>query len=300
MKLDIFKLTCVMLFITQGTLFAQQSDTTSLLSSLESESNTEIGKTPVNATFKGLYVISSPSVETVGKNVLSFMIMHRFGKINDGAYQFFGLDNASIRLGLDYGITDDLSIGIGRSSYLKTFDGSVKYKFLKQKVDNSIPITATIYTGLTYETQKYNGRPLFNGINRGVYFTQLLLARKFNDSFSLQVTPSWLHYNLVPTSADANDVFAGTLGFRYKVTNRMSINAEYTYLPNHQINSSLRTNALSVGVDIETGGHVFQFMLSNSQGLNVPTYIAGNNQRWQNGGIFFGFNISRVFNIGNK
>lgn len=299
------KKTFFICLLSLGTLCASpklfaQTDSTSLLSELETETDKEIGKIPVNATFKSTYVVSAPSVETVSKGVLNFMIMHRFGKINDGAYEFFGLDNAAIRLGFDYGITDDLNIGIGRSSTLKTFDGSIKYKFLKQTTDNRMPLTATLYTGLTYETQKYDSRPKFDGVNRGVYFTQLLLARKFNEAFSVQLTPTWIHYNLVPTTADANDVFAGTIGVRYKLTNRTSINVEYTLLPDEQIMSSLRRNALSVGFDIETGGHVFQLMLSNAQGMNVPSYVAGTTQTWKDGGIFFGFNVSRVFNIARK
>ncbi len=252
----------------------------------------------VTGTFKGVHVINMQTVEAPAKGALNFIIMHRFGKLNDGAYNFFGLDNATIRLGLDYGVTDRFSVGIGRSSYLKTFDAYGKYKLLRQTDgSNKMPVTASLLIGIANYTQKFSDKSYLNAKYRSAYFTQLLLAKKFSNSISLQLVPTWLHYNLVPTVRDKNDVFALGIGGRVKITKRMSINAEYNFVPDNQLVSADRHNSLSLGLDIETGGHVFQLIFTNSQAMTEPQYIGQTTGRWSKGDIFFGFNVSRIFNI---
>jgi hypothetical protein len=203
-------------------------------------------------------------------------------------------------LGLDYGITDRLSIGAGRSSYLKTFDGYAKYKLVRQTDgSNAMPVTADVLIGLTNYTQKYTDKAYLNAKYRTAYFTQLLLVRKFSSSISLQVVPTWLHYNLVPTTGDKNNVFAVGVGGRIKITKRMSINAEYNFVPDNQLISEERHNSLSLGLDIETGGHVFQLIFTNSEAMTEPQFIGQTTGKWSKGDIFFGFNVSRIFNITN-
>ena len=238
------------------------------------------------------------TVEAPARGALSFIIMHRFGKLNDGAYNFFGLDNATIRLGLDYGITDRFAIGIGRSSYLKTFDVYAKYKLLRQTDgNNKMPVTADLLVSLADYTQKFNDKSYLNTKYRTAYATQLLIARKFSTQFSLQITPTWLHYNLVPAMIDKNDVFAVGIGGRMKVTKRTAIIAEYNYLPDNQLVSAEHHNSFSVGWEIETGGHVFQLIFTNSQAMTEPQYIGQTEGEWGKGDIYFGFNVSRIFNI---
>ncbi len=255
---------------------------------------------PVKGTFKGTYIQNTASVEAPAEGVLQLVIMHRFGRISDGLYDLFGLDNATIRLGLDYGITKNLSVGIGRSSYEKTLDASFKYRILTQYSDNSRPLTMSLYAGLAYVTLHYPDKPYYDTKYRTRYFTQLLLARKFSTAFSLQLTPSWLHYNMVPTTADKNDVFSLGLGGRAKLSKRISLNAEYTYLFPNQVVSTTVYNSLSAGIDIETGGHVFQLVFSNSQALVPTSFISQTTSRWTDGDIYFGFNISRVFQLKKK
>ena len=288
---------CLFVFMIVLCSFAKAQDSTLMQMLTDSMSANE--KPPhVTATFKGIHVINMHTVEAPAKGALNFIIMHRFGKLNDGAYNFFGLDNASIRLGLDYGISDRLSVGIGRSSFSKTFDAYAKYKLLWQTDGSNImPVTASILGGLTNYTVKFSDKSYLNAKYRTAYFTQLLLARKFNSNISLQVVPTWLHYNLVPAAEDKNDVFAVGVGGRIKITKRMSINAEYNFVPDNQLVSTDRHNSLSLGLDIETGGHVFQLIFTNSQAMTEPQYIGQTTGRWGKGDIYFGFNVSRIFNI---
>jgi len=275
-------------------LFAQDS---SLLKMLDDSMSVNSQKMDVTGTFKSIYIINTQSVETTAANSLLFSVMHRFGKINDGGYNFFGLDNATMRLGFDYGITSDLSVGIGRSTFEKTFDGHMKYKLLKQKTGtNTMPLTADIFYGMYYTSLKTGDLSR----DKLSYAFSLLIARKISSSFSVQLTPTLLHYNLVPTVRDNNNVFVAGIGGRMLVTKHMSVNAEYNYILPNQINSVKMYNSLSAGIDIETGGHVFQLHVTNSQGMVEPLFLGKTNGTWRKGDIFFGFNISRVFNFGHS
>jgi hypothetical protein len=280
-----------------GTLAAQDS---SLLKMLDDSMSSTKKHIPVTGTFKGTHIINIQSVEAPAKQALLFWIMHRFGQLNDGGYQLFGLDNATMRFGFDYGITDRLSIGVGRSTFEKTFDGTVKYKVLRQTEDNNVPITADLFGGVYYKTLKYDDKPYLNTAYRTSYATELLLARKFDRNLSIQLTPIFLHYNLVQTTSDKNNIFAVGFGGRIKLTRRMSLNGEYDYLPTGQVNSITVHSSFSLGFDIETGGHVFQLHVTNSQGMIDPVFISQTTGTWGKGNIFFGFNISRAFNIGKK
>jgi opacity protein-like surface antigen len=273
--------------------FAQAQDS-SLLSLLNDSASTQ--PMYVTGTFKATQIINTPTVEAPARKSLQFMIMHRFGKLNEGAYALFGLDNAEIRFALDYGITDRLAIGIGRSSYEKVYDASLKYKLLRQR-EHGMPFSASIYGLIANTTLRYDDKTYLNTKYRTMYTTQLLLASKLTPRLSLQLTPAWIHFNLVPTKEDQNDVFAVGIGGRMKVTKRMSINAEYNYLPSGQLVSTKQYNSLSGGLDLETGGHVFQLVFTNSVGMIAPYYLAKTQGSWGNGDIYFGFNITRIFNF---
>lgn len=250
----------------------------------------------ITGTFKATQIINTPTIESPGKNGLQFLIMHRFGRINEGGYALFGLDNATIRFGFDYGLNDRFSIGIGRSSLEKTYDASIKWKVISQ-TQNKIPVSVSLYELITRTTLRFTDKPYFTGKYRNAYQSALLIARKFSSKLSLQVTPLWLHYNVVPTPQDKNDVFALGFGGRMKISKRISINTEYNLLPEDQLVSTRLFNSLSFGVDIETGGHVFQLIFSNSEGMVGPNYIGKTTGNWADGDIFFGFNISRAFSF---
>lgn len=258
-------------------------------------------KRNVTATFKTTRVVTSHNIENTGKGVLDFRINHRFGAIQGGLTTFFGLDNANTRIGFDYGVTNWLSIGIGRNTFQKEYDGFIKARILRQTEENEMPISLSYVGGSSIQAlpSPYPDSVDYPFSNRMYFFNQLLIARKFNQWLSLQIMPTHIHYNLVPTTSESNDMFAVGVGGRVKVSNRISINGEYFYrIPGtEQLGYH---NVFSLGVDIETGGHVFQLMLSNSMAMTERAYIGQTPGEWRfdnNGMIHFGFNISRVFTI---
>ena len=272
----------------------------SLLSMLNDSLNSHSAPDAVTSTFKATQIVNTPTIEAPAKRSLQFLIMHRFGKLSAGAYELFGLDNAEIRFGLDYGLSDRLSIGVGRSSLDKTFDGNFKLKILRQTA-GKMPLSVSWYELLTYTSfPKKSDKPFLTPRFRTTYTSELLIARKFSRRLSLQLTPSLIHFNMVATAKDKNNVFALGFGGRIKITNRMSIDAEYNYLPDNQIISSNVYKSLSLGWEIETGGHVFQLVFTNSRGIIGPYYLAKTAGSWKDGDIYFGFNISRSFNFKKK
>jgi hypothetical protein len=255
----------------------------------------------VSGTFKGTRVINGHSIETPAAGDLHFLISHRFGTVNKGIYEFFGLDNATIRLGLEYGITKDLTVGYGRSSLQKTYDLFLKYKLLKQREDNRIPVSVTLFTSGAMTTLRFTEaeKEYRNENSRFSYTYQLLLARKFSSRLSLQLMPTLIHRNFVETMKDENDVYSVGIAGRFKISKRVAVTSEYYYLVSQHTADQFK-NALSFGFDIETGGHVFQLHLTNAQGMIEKFYIPQTNSSWSKKEIYFGFNISRVFTLTDK
>ena len=262
---------------------------------LFAESDNEKRENIIKTTFKTTRVINGQSIENTGKGVLDLKILHRFGPLNQGAYELFGLDQATMRIGLDFGVLDRLTVGAGRSTYQKQFDGFVKFKAFRQQTGKrTIPVSVSYVGTVIYRTLKSTVSFPENDSDRLTYAHQLLIARKFNDYFSLQLTPTLFHYNLVPTSDLPNDLLSLGIGFRQRLSKRVNLTGEYFYrfdkLPGYQ-------DAFSVGFDIETGGHVFQLHFTNSTGMTERTFINETTGSWKNGDVRFGFNIARVFTI---
>jgi hypothetical protein len=282
---------------------AQDTTGTDLLADLEKETANKEAETIkyVTATFKTTRLISGHSSENVAKGVMDVKIAHRFGTINKGGYELFGLDNATMRMGIDYGITKYLMVGIGRSTYQKTYDAFFKIKLLRQSTGGrNMPISLSYVPTIALKTLKDQNPEQKNYFTSRLYYThQLIIARKFSEKLSLQLMPTFVHRNLVALEKDPNDILAIGIGGRQKLTKRLSLNAEYYYLlPGSKLTGT--TNSLSVGFDIETGGHVFQLHFTNSQGMNERTFISETTGKWEKGDILFGFNISRVFTIGKN
>ncbi|WP_462253644.1 DUF5777 family beta-barrel protein [Ferruginibacter sp.] len=278
---------------------AKAQDTTDIMSQLESETENTTDYT--TATFKTTRLINGHTVENVGKRVLDVKISHRFGKVNGGGYELFGLDNATMRMGFDYGITDYLMVGIGRSTYQKTYDAFFKLKILRQsKGKRNMPITLSYVPTIALKTIRFEDTSRTNYFSSRLFFThQLIIGRKFSESTSLQLMPTYTHRNLVQLAAEPNDLIAIGIGGRQKLSKRVSLNFEYYYqLPDYKLSNT--TNSLSLGFDIETGGHVFQLHFTNSQGMSERTFITETTGLWEKGDMFFGFNISRVFTIGKN
>ena len=285
------------------TFFSFAQDTTDISKMLEDELKaTDKNKiTYTTATFKTTRLIDGHSVENTSPGVLDFKISHRFGTIggtNGGAYNFFGLDNATMRMGFDYGITPTFMVGIGRSTSLKTFDAFFKWKILRQSTGKrKMPITLSYVP--TVGLVSFRDTSTYKFFSSRLNFThQLLIGRKFTEGLSLQVMPTVIHRNY-PVDNGPNDVLAIGMGGRQKLSKRTSFNVEYYYqIPKYRVPAS--TNVLSLGFDIETGGHVFQLHVTNSSSMTESGFITANRGSWDKGDILFGFNISRVFNVGKK
>jgi Membrane bound beta barrel domain (DUF5777) len=268
----------------------------------------DMGNAPKNeyayATFKATRIINGSSVENLGAGVLDFRISHRFGRIDEGASNFYGLDNATTRIGIDYGITKWLMAGIAHNTFNKEDDGFVKVKLLRQQ-KHSMPVTVSYAGAISVQTTPAPTLPANDSnkwffSNRLYYVNQLLIARKFSERISLQIMPTIVHYNLVDSSKFSNNTLAIGIGGRIKLNKRIAITGEYYYrLTNTDllVTGQKTYNALSLGMDIETGGHVFQFMVTNSQGLTERTFIGQTTESWGKGELHLGFNISRVFTV---
>lgn len=291
-----FSLIPILFFILVSVSYAQEDDLLSLLGEEETIDYT-------NASFKTNRVINLHSLESTAAGVLDFKINHRFAPLGNGFYDLFGLDGANVRFGFDYGLSNVITVGVGRSSFEKTYDGYVKYKFLRQSTGKrNMPLSAALLVTSAINTLKWENPDRENFFSsRLAYTTQLILGRKFNESFSLQLSPTMVHRNLVKTNIEENDVYALGVGTRVKLSKRVAINGEYIYLLPDQVAPGIE-NCLSVGLDIETGGHVFQLHFSNSRSMIEKGFVAESTGKWDTSfdGVHFGFNISRVFTIKRK
>lgn len=248
------------------------------------------------ATFKGTRIINGHSIETKPAKTLEFIFSHRFGRINQGVYEMFGLDQADVRLGLDYGISDKLSVSLGRNSENKTLDGYLKYKLLGQRTGTkAIPATVTLLGGFAYSIAPRRSDPGAPAtIDRLAYMSQALIARKFSSNLSLQLMPTFIHKNGVDQTIQKNQQFALGVGGRFKITKSAALTGEY-YHNFSIVEGSPFENALGIGFDIETGGHVFQLVFTNAVGLTERAFVTETVDNFFDGDIHFGFNVTRTF-----
>ena len=282
------------IFLTAFLILASlQLSSQDLLDILELEA--PVQENIVSATFKGTRIVNGHSIENRKNKELEFIISHRFGRVNTGFEELFGLDQANIRFALEYGLTDDLTAGLGRSSFEKTYDGYLKYSLLKQKTGaNAFPFAVSLFGSIAAKSQKAiagNERTFAESL---FYVGQVLIAKKVNSSLSIQVTPTYVHRNLATIAADPHDIFALGFGTRVKLSKRVSLNAEY-YQQFQKLTSVNARNSLAFGVDIETGGHVFQIILSNAITMVEKSFITETTGNFFGGDIHLGFNLSRTF-----
>ncbi|MBI1266701.1 MAG: hypothetical protein GC193_04620 [Cryomorphaceae bacterium] len=248
-------------------------------------------------TFKDTRIINGHSVENNFKGGMKFIISHRFGSINGGPYEFFGIDQSTIRIGLDYGITDRLTIGLGRSSYLKTLDAFAKYRIFVQKENGGSPVSVTAISTTALETVKWAEPDRQNYFTSRLFYAhQLLISRRFNEDLAIQIMPSVVHRNIVPDPSVKHDVISIGAAGRYQLTKKMALQAEAYYVLENQLSEGYHM-PISIGIDIETKGHQFQFSLSNALGMTEKFFITETTNDWLDGGIGLGFNITRDFRI---
>ena len=283
-----------------------------LMGMLEEESAAEAKPEKILATFKGTSVINAQTIQTAKKKTLEFNIAHRFGDMdisnkqgsNLGGHTLYGLENASnIRFSFTYGITDKLSVGIGRSKMNEHVDGNLKFRFLEQKA-NGMPISAAYYGSAAASFVAIVADDKFE--NRMSYAHQIIIASKITRGISLEVLPTYVHRNYVdqtvlhPTngSVDENDIFAIGVAGRFKFTKRMAFVFDYFHAFSEFRNADNNFyDAIGAGIEIETGGHVFHINVTNSKGLIANDIIPSTTSDWGNGAYKLGFNISRSFSF---
>lgn len=261
-------------------------------------------------TFKDTRVINTHSVETLPARKLDIRIGHRFGDLvgsSGGWATFYGLENAAdVMIGAEYGISDKVTIGINRTkgsgSLKRLVNGILKLKVLSQQVDNSVPFSVTLLGVSSASTMEKSLDPeVLNFFektsHRFIYTGQILIARKFSDNFSLQVIPSYTHRNVVGFG-DENGLIS--LGF----ASRIQINKVFGIIVDGTFPfSDLRTEengyypAMGIGLEIDTGGHLFQINFTNATGISETDYIPNTFSNWQEGQFRLGFTISRTFNL---
>lgn len=248
----------------------------------------------INSSFEALKIINIESTKVAGKGDFYFLIAHRFGTIKNGIDDLFGLDAATIKFSFFYGISDKLQLGAARSEFHKTYDLNAKYKIAKQ-IEDGFPFTITSFSSLGIDTfLDKDDLPNLEFQHRLTYLSELLISKKFNDEFALQIAPIFIHENLVTNSKQDNNQFAVALAGSYKISKSISITGEFVPHLNRASNSDFN-DVLSLGIDWQVGGHVFQLMFTNSQQLNDSHYVTNATGDWSDGDVFFGFNLYRVF-----
>ncbi len=282
-----------LLVATSNILFAQGD----LLSLVEKKGESK--KEYVTNAFKSSRVVNGHSMEFIGKGVMDVRILHRFGLINSGGNNLWGLDQASMRFGFDYGILKSLTVGFGRSNVNKEWDGFIKFRPIWQSTGGKwpSPVSVVIVTGMTYSTMPWADPNRKNFLtSRMGFYNELIIGRKFGERFSMQLAPTFVHRNIVALATDANNVYALGVGARFKLSKRTAFVVDYHYIAKG-LDRNVYKDPLSIGFDIETGGHVFQLHFSNSSGMNEKAFITTTTNKWEKAEIRFGFNLSRVFTI---
>lgn len=274
----------LLLILCPFALFAQVD----LLSEIDSVATNE----KVESAFKGLKIVNIESTKLAAKGDLYFIVAHRFGSVKDGFKGFFGLDNAVTQLKFVYGLNDWLTISGARSEVV--YDFSAKYS-LQPQIKDGFPVSIVGFSSIGINNlldESIYPKLEFN--NRMIYVSQVLVSRKFNNKLSLQLAPTFFHENFVVDDNQDNSQFALGMGGRYKLSNRWSLNVDYAAHLNRASTSPYK-NPLSIGVDLETGGHVFQMHFSSSQGIHESGFLGNTTGDWSKGEVFFGFNLLRVF-----
>jgi len=275
----------MLLLLSTSALFAQEDDLLKQIDTLSSNFDF------VPPAFKGLQIVTAQSTKLAAKGDLYFVVAHRFGDVSEGFDNFFGLDDAATKIGFIYGLSDNLSLSLSRETFMKTYEGAIKYRIIKQSEKFPVEVVGYHTVTLNSELDKDDFQKL-EFSNRISYLSQLLISRRFSESFSLQLSPSYVHKNLYMPNTDEKDQMLAGFGGRYKISKRVSINAEYFV---NFSESDVYKNPASLGVDIETGGHVFQLLFSNSQVNSDIGYLTNATGDWGKGNIYFGFNLYRVF-----
>jgi len=283
------KIKTLLFLIGLGILSSNPAWSQGLLDSLRTNVKKEA---KVVELFQGTLIHSGQSAETLSKGELNFVIQHRFGKITNGFYDMFGLDVATMRLGFEYGINDWFSASIGRSTLEKTYDIGLKSKLMSQD-DMGKPLTMSVFVQASANTLRNIYPENYDNLSgRLSYSGQFIAGREFG-FISVMISPTIIYNSYDYRISD--DLLFTSLGFggSVKINDRISITGEYYY--GFTETQFTNYNPLSIGVDLDTGGHLFQLMFSNSTGMFNKSLLTNNSGSWSDGDIYFGFNLIRTF-----
>jgi hypothetical protein len=277
----------LILLLAYSFSFSQESLLMKLENESENKSSNEI------STFKAIKIINNQSTKQASEKELYLYVSHRFGSINGGIKTLFGLDIANTKIELLYGLSNNLQIGFSRESLKKTYALNAKYNLTTQT--SKLPFTSSFYLSYNYNSSLNEDiYPNLNNSDRNFFFGQLLLSKSFNDKISLQLSPSYAKKGFTETIFEQEDNLILGVASSYRISNRLAFNIEYSAnLDRPEI--SPFSDVLSFGIDIETGGHVFQLLFSNTQTIDDVSVMTDAEGSWKNGEIYFGFNILRVF-----
>ena len=276
------------LFLLFTVLLFSQDD---LLSEIDTATETPLY---ASAVFKGLKVINFESTKLVAKGGFNFIVSHRFGTVKNGFQNLFGLDEAVTHLNFVYGLSDHINISASRSSNQKIYEVATKFRLVSQQA-GKMPFTVVSYTSVLANTAlDTDNLPKLEFKHRLSYVAQLLVSRKMNKNLSLILSPTFFHDNYLTDDFQENSQYGVGFGGRYKLGKRWSLNTEYGVHLNRSKNS-LYNNPFSIGVDLETGGHVFQLLFTNSQSMNTNGVFGTSTGEWGEGDVYFGFNLARSF-----
>lgn len=255
----------------------------------------------VELTFMAPKNINLYTVEPLARGELHYSIMHTFGEVDSGVRNLWGIDQgANVRFSFEYGFTNSLSFGFGRSSMDKNYDIYGRMRLLKQTADDSMPLSVTLVPALGINTSSFGFLDQDYTFSERLNFgLSLPIARKFSSDLSLQLSPMIVHFNRVGSELNIVDPLVNTyysvgVAGRYRFTPRTALTAQY--VPPLTDADNLDHN-ISVGIDIETGGHVFQMFFTTSRALNDQYLLAGSNGNFLDREFRFGFNINRLFKI---
>jgi hypothetical protein len=262
----------------------------------------------IRSAFNGATIINTQSTNVADGGQLNFIIGHRFGTINQGAYSFFGLDEAVMRLGFEYGVDDNLTLGIGRLTLGKSYDGYIKYRLITQTKglqSGNNPVSITLFSSAAFSSEKLR---VLNRVSTESQFVrnltysyQALVSKEFSPAFSLQLSPTLVHQNQTDFEELDHTIYAMGMAARLKLSGRMHLNVDYSFVANKEkISINKLHDPVGISLDMVTGGHVFKLHFTNSAGIIEKEYLLKTTDNFFRGGIRFGFTVLRSFIVKPK
>jgi len=259
----------------------------------ELENKSENKTTNKVSAFKGIKVVNNQSTKQAGEEELYLYVSHRFGSIKGGIKTLFGLDIANTKIELLYGVSNNIQIGFSRESLKKIYSLNTKYRVTEQ--NSKFPFNSSLYFSYNYNSSLSEEiYTTLSNYDRNIFFGQLLMSKSLGNKLSIQLSPSFAKKGFNETIFEEENNFILGIASSYRITSRLAFNIEYSAnLDRPKI--SPFNDVLSFGIDIETGGHVFQLLFSNTQTIDNVSVMTDAEGSWKEGKIYFGFNVLRVF-----